>query len=66
MVADKPVFRPEAAEWWINNIRQHRERLRLTGNFANEQQRREALDFADQDRLVAQERDRLTRERSGR
>ena len=47
VVEDKPVFRPEAAEWWINNIRQHRERVRLTGNFANEQQRREALDFAD-------------------
>lgn len=46
-VDDKPVFRPEAADWWINNIRQHRERLRLTGNFATEEQRQEALAFAD-------------------
>jgi hypothetical protein len=61
MVEDKPVFRAQAAEWWINNIRQHRERVRLTGNFANEQQRREALDFADQG--IARYQELITRHR---
>jgi len=47
-VEGKPVFRPEAARWWIDNIRNHRERVKLTGNFANDRQRQEALTFADQ------------------
>jgi hypothetical protein len=61
LVENQPVFRPEAAEWWINNIRQHRERVRLTGNFADDQQRREALDFADQG--IAHYQNLITRHR---
>ena len=47
-VAGKTVFRPEAAEWWIKNIRQHRERVRLLANFANDTQRRDALAHIDE------------------
>ncbi len=32
-VEGKPVFRPEAARWWIDNIRNHRERVRLKRQF---------------------------------
>jgi hypothetical protein len=47
-VAGKAVFRQDAAEWWIKNIRQHRERVRLLANFANEAQRLEALGYIDE------------------
>ncbi len=47
-VPNKPVFDPESAKWWIGNIRQHRERLRLQGNFPDEGKKNEALAFIDQ------------------
>ena len=47
-VPNKPVFDSESAKWWIGNIRQHRERLRLQGNFPDEGKKNEALAFIDQ------------------
>lgn len=47
-VPNKPIFDPESAKWWIANIRQHRERLRLQGNFPDEAKKAEALAFIDQ------------------
>lgn len=41
------VFFPEAAEGWIRNVEIHRQRLLQTGNFENDAQRQEALDYID-------------------
>lgn len=47
-VAGRPVFRRAAAEWWLANIAQHRERVARLANFASDAQRQEALAYIDQ------------------
>lgn len=57
-VDGKPVFKSQAAQGWIQNIQIHRQRLVQQGNFANDEQRQEALDYIDEgialyERLIA-------------
>ncbi|MCC5878175.1 MAG: CehA/McbA family metallohydrolase [Candidatus Sumerlaeia bacterium] len=47
-VDGEAVFFPEAAEGWIENLGIHRQRLVQSGNFDNDEQRQEALDYIDE------------------
>lgn len=42
------VFQPSAAQLWIANLGIHRQRLVQSGNFENEEQLEEALDYIDE------------------
>ena len=55
-VGGKPVFRKAAAEWWLDNIRKHRERVRLLANFATDAQRQESLAYIDAGSKMYQDR----------
>jgi hypothetical protein len=43
-VSGREVVRREAVEFWIDNVRQHAQRVETTARFANADQRKEALD----------------------
>lgn len=56
-VDGEAVFFPEAAEGWIDNLGVHRQRLVQTGNFENDDQLQEALDYIDE--AIGMYRDRI-------
>jgi hypothetical protein len=43
VVDGREVIRREAVEFWMQNVRQHSERIRTVAQFANDEQRQEAL-----------------------
>jgi hypothetical protein len=45
---DSPVFRVDAARWWIDRMRLHRRDILIKGRFATEVQRQEATDYVDE------------------
>lgn len=53
---DQGVFKPEAAQGWIQNAMIHRKRLVDTGNFENDAQREEALAHIDAGIAIYQKR----------
>jgi hypothetical protein len=47
-VDGRPRFVPAAAQYWIDQMRQHQRKIAATGRFANATQRREATDYVAQ------------------
>lgn len=47
-VDGKPRFEPAAAQYWIDQMREHRRKIDTRGRFANASQRREATDYVAQ------------------
>jgi len=46
-VDGQPVFRPEAARHWADQMRKHSDDVAARANFANDSQRKEAVDYID-------------------